>query len=170
MKHTEWIEEALREHERSLLNFASSMVGPHYAAEAVQETFLRLCQQEQQSVSGHLRAWLFSVCKNLCRDILRKRRHLMGALETDGLQSQEAAPALHVEKQQELTRIRHWMQTLPASQQEVLSLKFSSELSYKEIAEVMDMSTSQVGVLLHRAVSSLKDKMNKEQEKGGKHE
>ena len=43
------------------------------------------------------------------------------------------------------------VEELPDRQQEILRLKFQGGLSYKEIADVMDLTISHVGVLIHNA-------------------
>jgi len=41
--------------------------------------------------------------------------------------------------------------TLPLRQQEVIQLKFQNDLSYQQIAEIMQTTANNVGVLLHTA-------------------
>ena len=45
---------------------------------------------------------------------------------------------------------------LPANQQEAVRLKFLQQFSYREIAGVMGLSESHVGVLLHTALKTLR--------------
>ena len=45
---------------------------------------------------------------------------------------------------------------LPANQQEAVRLKFQNQFSYREIGEVMGLSESHVGVLIHLALKSLR--------------
>lgn len=45
-------------------------------------------------------------------------------------------------------------------QQEAIRLKFQSGLSYKEIAEVMDITVNHVGVLLHNAIKTIREKLS----------
>ena len=45
---------------------------------------------------------------------------------------------------------------LPASQQEVIRLKFQNGFSYKEISRITEHSVSNVGVLIHTAVQRLR--------------
>ncbi len=49
------------------------------------------------------------------------------------------------------------IQTLPEKQSELLMLKFSEGLSYREISEVTGLSSSNVGYILHHALKALKD-------------
>ena len=44
----------------------------------------------------------------------------------------------------------------PPNQQEAVRLKFLQQFSYREIAEVMDLSESNVGVLIHTAIKKLR--------------
>ncbi len=45
---------------------------------------------------------------------------------------------------------------LPARQREAVQLKFQGGLSYREIAEVMETTVNNVGVLIHTAVKSIR--------------
>jgi RNA polymerase sigma-70 factor (ECF subfamily) len=48
---------------------------------------------------------------------------------------------------------------LPRLEQEVVQLRLGQGLSYKQIAEVTDLSVSHVGVLLHQAVKRLRESL-----------
>ena len=48
---------------------------------------------------------------------------------------------------------------LPDRQQEVLRLKFNAGLSYKEIAEVTGLTSTNVGFILHTAISKLRQRL-----------
>ncbi len=47
------------------------------------------------------------------------------------------------------------LEDLPPRQQEVVRLRLEGGLSYRDVAEVMETTTSNVGVLLHNAVKRL---------------
>lgn len=48
--------------------------------------------------------------------------------------------------------------TLPPRQQEVLQLKFQNDLSYQEIAEITKTTANSVGVLIHTALKTLRER------------
>ena len=48
------------------------------------------------------------------------------------------------------------LESFPPSQQEAVRLKFLQQFSYREIAEVMNLSESHVGVLIHTALKKLR--------------
>src|SRR3990172_8871275 len=71
----EWIEAALRRFEAPLLRYAARLLGSEEAArDAVQETFLRLCQADRARVDDHLAQWLYTVCRTRAVDARRKER------------------------------------------------------------------------------------------------
>jgi RNA polymerase sigma-70 factor (ECF subfamily) len=56
-----------------LLQYAMSIVGEiERARDIVQETFMRLHNQEQEAIEGHLSQWLFTVCRNCSLKSLKK--------------------------------------------------------------------------------------------------
>jgi RNA polymerase sigma-70 factor (ECF subfamily) len=65
-----------------------------------------------------------------------------------------------VELSDELSAMRHWIETLTDQQQEVLRLRLKDGLSYQQIAEVTNLSASNVGYHLHQAVTALRNKLH----------
>ncbi len=51
------------------------------------------------------------------------------------------------------------MEELPERQQEVVRLKFQGGLSYREIAEVMNTTVNNVGVMLHTAIKNIRQRL-----------
>jgi len=52
------------------------------------------------------------------------------------------------------------LQSLPERQQEVIRMKFQGGLSYREIANVMDLTVNHVGVLIHSGLKTIREKMS----------
>jgi len=52
--------------------------------------------------------------------------------------------------------VEHQIQQLPVREQELLALRLSHGMSYKQIAEITGLTTSNVGFLLHQALVRLK--------------
>jgi RNA polymerase sigma-70 factor (ECF subfamily) len=154
----ELILEALARFEKPLLRYAASLVGRAHAADVVQDTFLALCKAERSKVEGHLTQWLFTVCRNRARDEFRQRGRLE-ELEDDDMESPDSGPASHVERRQSIGRVQAALECLTDQQQQAVRLKFSAGLRYKEIAEAMETSVSNVGVILHTAVRKIRDEL-----------
>lgn len=159
----EWILGALARYEQPLLRFAGQWVGPVHARDVVQDTFLALCKARRADIEHRLVQWLFVVCRNRAIDLQRQRSRL-SALEDAhsnvGSESEVVADAL--EQQQSLSRVERIIEGLPAKQRQAVLLKFSAGMSYRQIAEVMELTVSHVGVLLHNAIKTVRERLSEE--------
>ena len=147
----EWIVEALKLHESSLVRYATWILGDvERAREIVQETFLRLCKEDHAHLSVHLAPWLFTVCRNLAFDARKKESRMTP------LGDVEIGVAAGLDEKQTVSEIFQIIETLPKNQREVIYLKFQCDLSYKEISSITNLSVSNVGFLIHTAVRSIR--------------
>ena len=151
---SQWIVDALKLHEASLLRYATwALQDSEAAKEVVQEAFLRLCREEQSKVGGHVAQWLFTVCRNLAYDY-SKREARMTPLEDIDIRVDSS-----LEQRETVGDIFRFMEYLPKNQREVLYLKFQSDLSYKEISEVTKLSVGNVGLLIHTALRAIRKRV-----------
>ena len=162
----EWVISAIQEHEGSLLRYANHFVHDlETARDVVQDTFLQLCRNPNEELRPRLAQWLFTVCRNRAIDICRKERRMKLAPEnqlTDHVEGQSDAsvdPVARLEKAETATGLLKQIARLPDRQQEVLRLKFHAGLSYKEIAEVTGLTSTNVGFILHTAISKLRTRL-----------
>jgi RNA polymerase sigma-70 factor (ECF subfamily) len=68
-------------------------------------------------------------------------------------------PSVSMEQTETLGSALKILETLPASQQEVIRLKFQNELSYKEISQVTGLSVTNVGFLIHAGLKTIRQNM-----------
>jgi RNA polymerase sigma-70 factor (ECF subfamily) len=61
---------------------------------------------------------------------------------------------------EEHRRVAESIDELTPRQREILQLRMQAGLSYREIAEVTGLTTTNVGFHLHRALASLKKQLN----------
>ena len=162
-----WIEDTVRAHQAPLVRYATRLVGGDVerARDIVQDTFVRLVEQPPERVNGHVVEWLYTVCRNRTRDILRKegrvRRFGEGEIET--VRAVDLRPGRELEVEERRATMLDLIETLPANQQEVIRLKFQNGFSYKEISRITALSVSNVGFLIHTAVKKLRQEMAAQQ-------
>ena len=65
-------------------------------------------------------------------------------------------PLRSIELDEEHRGVELQILQLPPREQELLTLRMSHGMSYKQIAEITGLSVSNVGFLLHQAISRLK--------------
>lgn len=174
-KLDEWLERAIDQHEHALVRYAQQFVGDvERARDVVQDTFMKLCDHErglrdpstsdsaERLVRSHQTKWLYKVCRNRAIDVARKEKRMKSAPPgefdervSSTVKSPDAA-MLAEERQQSLL---DQIDRLPPNQQEVLRLKFHGGMSYQEIADITGHSKTNVGFLLHTAISKLRQRV-----------
>lgn len=161
-------EQLLLEHQKNVYNLCYRMVGnPDDAMDLSQETFLRAwrCLDQYQFASA-FSTWLYRLCSNICIDFLRRRRRQQTVPLTfedaDGEEQTYAVPDVQPlpEEQVELKLTRETLaaamaQLLP-EHRAVLQLRVVNEMSYEQIADVLDIQIGTVKSRLSRARNQLK--------------
>jgi RNA polymerase sigma-70 factor (ECF subfamily) len=165
-----WLEQARRgdqtafgrlieAYQRPVYNLAYRMLNnPGEAEEAAQEAFIRAYTRLHTYNPTHkFSTWMLSITSNYCIDLIRKRRALLlsideplpphPALMSDGQKGPEAQ--MEINEQQEM--VQSLLQELPEDYREAVVLRYWHELSYEEIAEMMDTSVSAIKSRLFRA-------------------
>ncbi len=136
------------------LSYAHAVLSNRAEAEdVVQEAFCRLMQRIQQRRfrdTDEFAAVFFTTIRNLSIDALRKRSR--GKFVSLADHHELAAPYQHssdlVWLQSEVDKA---MRELPANWAEALRLRVAAELSYEEIAKVMEATRAQVRTWIYRA-------------------
>lgn len=150
--------------ERPLLQYATRILGDNdRARDVVQETFVKLQQEDRAEIDNAPAKWLFTVCRNRALNICRKEKR-MTYLDQELLESRESeqpAPYEKLEAEEAGGFLLRILSTLPPRQQEVLQLKFQNDLSYQQISEITELSVSNVGVLIHNALKTLRHRYAK---------
>ncbi len=155
----EFVEKALAEYESPLIGYALGFLhDADKARDVVQDTFIRLYQQDRAKVCDGLKTWLFTVCRNRSLDVLRKEKRIValkeGKMKT--LPATEESPVEAAERDERAAQIHAAMERLNDKQREVIRLKFEQDLSYKEISEITGLSTGNVGFILHVGLKRLR--------------
>ncbi|MGZ5001881.1 MAG: RNA polymerase sigma factor [Chthoniobacterales bacterium] len=160
-EETDDFTELLRRFELPLLQYASRIIGDRERArDVVQETFVELQRGRREQLDHAPAKWLFTVCRNRALNVCRKERR-MTFLDDKILQKragEEPMPNETLEHKEAKGFLLRIIATLPPRQQEILQLKFQNDLSYQEIAEITKLSVSNVGVILHNALKTLRQR------------
>ena len=136
-------EAVLQRFERPLLQYATRITGDRERArDVVQETFIKFQRNGALSWDDEPATWLFTVCRNGALNICRKEKRMM-YLDEEIIESQEADQPMPYERMEE---------------QEALQLKFQNDLSYQQIADVTKTTANCVGVLIHTALKTLRQR------------
>jgi RNA polymerase sigma-70 factor, ECF subfamily len=141
------IEQLYQDHGPAVLLYVRRSFGWCASAEDVlQETFLQVLRRPgdlDEAVSP--RAWLFGIARHLGQTAARRHRPMAELKE-----SASAAAS------SELVDLREAIRELSPSLREPLELRLSEQLSYEEIAQVLEIPIGTVRSRLHNAMRELR--------------
>ena len=155
-----FVEQAMVIHESSLIGYATTILNdPDLARDVVQDTFIKLCQQDRDKVEESLKSWLFTVCRNRAFDILRKekRNQPLDDIEWQKVAGTALQPDQQADHQERMGQLHTYLDRLSANQRDVIILKFQQGLSYQEIHSITGLTTSNVGFLIHSGLKRLRE-------------
>jgi len=165
--------ELVEKYKQPLFNFVFRTLRDEAESEDVaQNTFLQVYKsRDRYERTAKFSTWLFTIARNLCLNEIRRRsRHPAESIEESHAEYEDqprqqyedkthiAAPdkLLHGELAQ---KIEEALAELPENQRTAILLCRQDELSYEEIAEVLDCSLSATKSLIHRGRETLKEKL-----------
>lgn len=115
-----------------------------------------------KSQKGNFKAWLFKIARNLLIDYYRKKgRRRMSSL--DDINYNINVGDKYSKDRLEPEDVKKLLEFLTQEQSQVIILKFLQGYTNKEIAEIMHKSEGAVKALQFRALSTLKDILEKEE-------
>jgi RNA polymerase sigma-70 factor (ECF subfamily) len=165
--------ELVDKYKQPVTNVAARMLrDPAEAEDLAQNVFIQVYKSAARyQVASKFSTWLFTIVRNLCLNEIRRRsRHPADSMDA-GHPEQEDQPwhqfedkksasppdtLLHGELE---TKIEQALAELPESQRLAMVLCRQDELSYEQIAEVLDCSLPATKSLIHRARETLKQKL-----------
>jgi RNA polymerase sigma factor (sigma-70 family) len=163
------IEMLMNEYGRSVARLAFTFMKQKQQAEDIaQEVFIR-CYEKLDTFrnDSSYKTWIYRITVNLCKDRLRSWS-FRNIIFTDFFSKESVSSntpeseLLNVEEKEELSLK---VLALPIKYREVVIFYYYEELSYNEIAELLDISIPSIKSRLHRARLLLKKKLE-----GGRHD
>lgn len=132
----------------------------------IQEVFIRAIREERFfNPDFFMKPWLYRVTSNLCFNQVRNRKRREELLEQNHItEAQEANQSDDLFEKERRSEVLHCIQQLNADHQEVLLLRYYSDLSYNEIAQALNIKLGTVMSRLSRARSSLSQLLGPENE------
>jgi RNA polymerase sigma-70 factor (ECF subfamily) len=123
------------------------------AEEVTNDAFWRLYRQPALQVDGNIGGWLYRTAMNLGIDALRasgRRRQYEEAAGRSIDHGKSNTPLEDLMREEKCHRVRVVLASIKPAQAQLLILR-SSGLSYKELADALDIKMSGIGTMLNRA-------------------
>ncbi len=149
-------------HHRSAYAFAWTMLRRREAAEEVlQEAFVAVARTARDYVpKGRFRPWFMRIVRNMCLNRLtaerrRNQAFAEGGLEPALVEAADPGPLEQLASDERMGALQGLVGALPERQREAIALYAFEQMSYREVAEVMEAPLNTVKTLIHRARAAL---------------
>jgi RNA polymerase sigma-70 factor (ECF subfamily) len=165
------LEQLLERHQRLVVGTVARMLGNNSDVEDIaQQVFVRVWKSAKRYVPrAKFTTWLLKITRNLVFNELRRRsRHAQLPLlaESDATElpikdERATAPDAALLEQELQNAIEAAIAQLPETQRMAVVLRRYDELSYEEIADVLDQSVPAIKSLLFRARTELRTRLSR---------
>jgi RNA polymerase sigma-70 factor (ECF subfamily) len=162
--------ELVERYRRPVFSLALRMVRQAEDAEdIVQETFVRMFRALDRYDTGRpFTSWLFTIASRLCIDHIRRRRVTPISLVQTGESGDEVTievedtgprPEETAQFGEEERKVQSLIDSLPPHYRIVVLLRHQQDLSYEEIASVLELPLGTVKARIHRARALLAERL-----------
>lgn len=153
-------------HGNKVFNLTYRYVGSYDDAEDItQDVFLKIYYSAHKfRGESKFATWLYRIAVNACKNYKRKKQPALVSIDDPEISTDLSAtasaepPAILAEKRKRAI-IQQAIDSLAPNQKTAFILSKYEGYSYAEIAEIMNISISTVGVLLYRAKQELKKRL-----------
>ena len=140
-----------------LLRTQDENLAQDLASKTWQKVFDR--QNSYDPRKGNFRQWLFTIARNEVNSYFRlyyvRKVLSLSAFEED-FKNSEDNPETAAEQKDLEEKLKLAMGKLKSNYRDILALKFYSGMSNEEIAQMLNISASNVGTIINRAVNKLR--------------
>ncbi|WP_066507737.1 RNA polymerase sigma factor [Abyssisolibacter fermentans] len=158
------IEEIVNEFQFRIYKYSYQMVRCKETAEDItQEVFIKFFQLSNKKQYNH--SYLYTIAHNKCIDQLRKEKRKSMFLKEYKEKTHEALVENLVSKDKYSYELETILNTLTSYERSVFLLKSVNQLSYKEIAEILNKKEPALRKQFQRAKTKIERKLNKGRER-----
>jgi len=171
-----WVREALQGDQGAFARLVNTYQNPVYnlcyrmlgnapeAEDAAQETFVRVYKHlSAYDPQQKLSSWILAVASHYCIDRLRRRRLRWLSLDevepSQPILDERPRPEDTLLERESCVEIRTLLQSLPADYRLILVLRYWHDLSYEEMAEILEIPRGTVESRLCRARRQLQERL-----------
>ncbi len=134
------------------------------AQDIMQETFLRLWRQIQESAKiDNPRAWLLRVARNLAEDHAKssfRRNGTQNPQTMDAVRGKDGQPLEGLQREETFQQIREELNLLATADREILTLRYSLDYDATQIADMLEINATAVHMRLSRARQRLAERLS----------
>jgi len=151
------MEQYYKENGRKVFLYLMTLCGnADTAEELTQETFYRALRSlKKYKGDSSVYTWLCSIARNAWLEELRKRRKRTGEEISELVEDTSPRPDEEAESSDSRLRLLKRIHSLPETEKEIVLLRATQELSFREIGEIFGRTENWARVTYYRAKQKL---------------
>jgi RNA polymerase sigma-70 factor (ECF subfamily) len=159
------LEQLYRKHRQSLFSVALTVTGCSSMAEdAVHEAFVRLCQKSEPP-QGSLTSYVFAAVRNAAIDCRRRQQHQRTITESifasASSDSHTTNGSTTTNQDDETESLKSAIDQLDELSRQIVVMKTFSELTFEEIAGVLEIPAATAATRYRRAIMKLEEELRR---------
>jgi RNA polymerase sigma-70 factor (ECF subfamily) len=131
------------------------------AEDLTSQTFIKAWENIEKfdSEKGAFSSWIFTIAKNNIIDHYRRAKETYDLDKVFDLQSDENVE-MQTGLRHQLEQIRKYIEELSSDQKEIIIMRVWDDLSFKDIAAILNKSESSIKMTFYRAMEKLQTKFS----------
>jgi RNA polymerase sigma-70 factor (ECF subfamily) len=155
-------ENVYREHARSIYRFLYWRTGDATLSDDLtSNVFEKAWRSRSNFHGGSVQAWLYRIARNLLIDTWRAKKDIPTE-DMDSFSETSDDLGATFDKQLRIERLEQALEKLPVAMRSVVSLRFISGLSARQVASKLGMSEGNVRIVQYRALKKMKDYLDEQ--------
>lgn len=163
----EALQELVRRYIQAVYTFCVRYTGnPDDAQDVTQETFLKAWRSiDRFDTNKSFRTWIFAIARNTANDLMRKRKSVPFSFfdkedadtsVVDTIADEEPLPDELFADAARADEVRAAIQQLKSRDQLIISMRYEDELSFEDIAKILNVPAATIRSLHRRALVALR--------------
>lgn len=161
--HHEQFAGLVQRYQEPLIHFLRRILGSEdEILDCAQDAFLAAYRNLFRYTEEHpFRAWLYAIARNKALDLLRKRRRAGSQPLDETIVDHQPGPEEVSLVNEQASMLSEVLNELPEHYKQALYLRYHQELTYEEIALVLQIPVSRVKTYLHRGKEKLRQHLER---------
>ena len=122
-----------------------------------QDIFMKVWDKRDEVQSDTVKSYLYTIANNMLLNRIRHGKVVMNFIEKHKIQQEEQSPQYKLEEKEFKQELETVIADMPEKQREVFLMNRIDELTYKEIAERLELSVKAVEKRMHGALGYLRE-------------
>ncbi|MFT6871321.1 MAG: RNA polymerase sigma-70 factor (family 1) [Roseivirga sp.] len=122
-----------------------------------QDAFIKLWDKRDEVQLDTVKSYLYTIAGNMLLNQIRHDKVVVNFAERNKNQQEEYSPEFQLQEKEFKQELENVISQIPEKQREVFLMNRIEEMTYKEIAERLELSVKAVEKRMHGALSHLKE-------------